>query len=195
MTIPDDKFSSDRPTREQILKAVASVYGRPYRAVIGENRMKNNTFPRQVAAYLMSEVYGYSYHHSGRAIGRDHTTVLYAKRKIIAMIEAGDEDLATKIEAILALLALLAGKEPVPVVREEKPKPQVSAEPESDPTVAFILDDIRLLRRRGWSLKSICRRLEVEPRFVAPLIGVHLEELVHANGGVTVRSPERSAVE
>lgn len=170
MSAANDKFSSDRPTREQILKAVASVYDRPYRAVIGENRMKNNTFPRQVAAYLMSEVYGYSYPHSGRAIRRDHTTVLHAKRKIIAMLKAGDDELAAKLEAIMALLD---GREPVPVVVEEKPKPQ--AEPESDPAVAVVLADIRQLRSRGWSLKSICRRLQVEPRSVAPLIGVHLE--------------------
>lgn len=79
----------------QILAAVAGSFGLQVPVLTGQSRTRVAVRARQIAMYLIRERLGLSYPEVGRLFSRDHTTVLYAVRKIRADLET---DLQLQIE-------------------------------------------------------------------------------------------------
>jgi chromosomal replication initiator protein len=76
---------------DQILTAVASVFGISTEELLGRGRTRDVALPRQVAMYLMREEVNASLPQIGEVLGgRDHTTVMYACEKVADMIERDD---------------------------------------------------------------------------------------------------------
>lgn len=66
----------------QILDATAHVTGVPVSALKSPCRRREWARPRQIAMYLAKELTLQSLPQIARAVGRDHTTVLYAARRV-----------------------------------------------------------------------------------------------------------------
>ncbi|NLG98239.1 MAG: chromosomal replication initiator protein DnaA [Chloroflexi bacterium] len=76
---------------QQILKAVADVFGITTEELLGRSRSREVALPRQIAMYLMREEVNASLPQIGEALGgRDHTTVMYGCEKIADLIERDD---------------------------------------------------------------------------------------------------------
>jgi len=66
-----------------IQKKIAEYYGIPVKEMCSPKRSRNLAFPRQVAMYISKELTQLSLPEIGAQFGgRDHTTILYAHRKI-----------------------------------------------------------------------------------------------------------------
>jgi len=89
---------------EDIQKKVASYFNINVREMSSGKRTRNIAFPRQIAMYACKELTTMSLPEIGSNFGgKDHTTVLYAVRKINKMREDSDE-FDEEISRILALL-------------------------------------------------------------------------------------------
>ncbi len=89
----------------QIVTAVARHYGLSEDQLLGPNRARAVSVPRQLAMYLIREETGASLPEIGQILGgRDHTTILYGCEKIEAQIET-DEQLRRDWLAIKGRLA------------------------------------------------------------------------------------------
>ena len=74
-----------------IQKIVASHYSIKVSEMLSSRRSRSLVFPRQIAMYLCKELTHFSYPEIGRNFGgRDHTTVIYASKKI-------ENDILTKL--------------------------------------------------------------------------------------------------
>ena len=72
-----------RPRVQDVLQAVAEHYGISVDDLRSQRRSRRIAWPRQVACAVACEVTDKSLTQIGRAIGgRDHTTIIYARRKI-----------------------------------------------------------------------------------------------------------------
>ncbi len=70
-------------TIEAIQKHVAQYYKIKESQLVGKKRVKSVAFPRQIAMYLCRELTEYSFPEIAKKFGgKDHTTVIYAWRKI-----------------------------------------------------------------------------------------------------------------
>ena len=94
-------------TDGDVILAVCTHFGLEEKELLGRGRSRNVAFPRQVSMYLMRKDADISLEEIGRALKRDHTTVLHGIRKI---------------EAELARDATLRGD--VMSIRERLLKPQ-----------------------------------------------------------------------
>ena len=73
------------PTIDLAMRAVADHLGVSLRDLMGPSRRAEIVWPRHVAMWVVRETTGASLPRIGRAFGgRDHTTVLYAVRKVEA---------------------------------------------------------------------------------------------------------------
>lgn len=96
--------SADHPV-QRIVHRVAESFGVKPKDVLGSCRQRVVLVPRQVAMYLTREVAKLSLPQIGRAFGgRDHTTVLYACRKIGEALKT-DTKLKRTIRELKAELA------------------------------------------------------------------------------------------
>jgi chromosomal replication initiator protein len=86
-------------TAEQIIATVADFYRTTPADLLGESRTKEIAMPRQIAMYLIREETDASLPDVGRALERDHTTVMYGYKKIADQIER-DDSLRRQIIAI-----------------------------------------------------------------------------------------------
>jgi len=76
---------------EQIIDAVADIYGVTVDCILGRERTHKVARPRQIAMYLMREETDFSLPQIGKALGgRDHTTVMYGHGKITDLLERDD---------------------------------------------------------------------------------------------------------
>jgi len=92
------------PTIRQIQRAVCSRFGIDQNDMISPRRQVAVVRPRQIAMYLAKTLTPKSYPEIGRRFGgRDHTTVLHARRKIEELIET-DEALAADVRELTAEL-------------------------------------------------------------------------------------------
>jgi len=73
------------PSIADILAAVASWYGITTLDLRSSRRARAVSRPRQVAMYLAKTLTPRSYPAIGRAMGRDHTTVMYGVDQIAAL--------------------------------------------------------------------------------------------------------------
>ena len=86
---------------DKILEAVAHDGGVDVKDLLGQNRSAKVARPRQIAMYLLRELNETSLPQIGELLGgRDHTTVLYAIRKV-----AEDEKLKSRARKISDLLS------------------------------------------------------------------------------------------
>lgn len=70
-------------TPEVVLKTVSDHYGLPVKDILGNRRHQDVVLARQVAMYLCRKLLGSSYPALGRLFGgKDHSTVLYAVKKV-----------------------------------------------------------------------------------------------------------------
>jgi len=89
---------------EDIQKHVANYYNVRIQDMRSKKRTRNVAFPRQVAMYCCKQLTTLSLPEIGEAFGgRDHTTVLYAVRKIDEMMR-GNESLEVEVERMMQLL-------------------------------------------------------------------------------------------
>lgn len=91
-------------TITQIIKTIANFYNIDEKNLFEKTRKKEIVKPRQVAMYLMREDLNLSYPYVGQKFGQmDHTTIIYAFRKINEMIKK-DEKLNQEINDIRNIL-------------------------------------------------------------------------------------------
>jgi len=89
---------------EDIQKQIANYYNIRLQDMRSKKRSRNVAFPRQVAMYCCKTLTSLSLPEIGDAFGgKDHTTVLYAARKIEGLIQY-DEKFREEIERILKAL-------------------------------------------------------------------------------------------
>jgi chromosomal replication initiator protein len=94
-------------TREQrpvtvdgILRAVSGMYGVKVSDLRGARKHKALSYPRQQAMYLARKLTGLSYPEIGQRLGgKDHSTVIYAERRIHERLEK-DPDLRRSLTAL-----------------------------------------------------------------------------------------------
>lgn len=76
---------------DDVLTAVADVFGVTIERLLGRERSRDIALPRQIAMFLLREEANVSLPQIGEAIGgRDHTTVMYACDKIGDLLETDD---------------------------------------------------------------------------------------------------------
>ncbi|MDQ6992940.1 MAG: chromosomal replication initiator protein DnaA [Mariprofundus sp.] len=89
---------------EDIQKQIAAYYNINIREMTSSKRSRTIAFPRQIAMYASKELTTLSLPEIGaRFGGRDHTTILYAVRKI-AKMRNDDEDFNEEVSRIIAQL-------------------------------------------------------------------------------------------
>jgi chromosomal replication initiator protein len=97
------------PSIELVKRATMKVFSISKTDLESPCKARALVYPRQVAMYLCREKTGKSLPQIGHSFGkRDHTTVLYAHRKVTANVETDPElagDIARVIEAIFELQA------------------------------------------------------------------------------------------
>src|SRR6185503_14030588 len=102
---------------QYILETVASFYAVKVDDIVGRDRSKDITMPRQMAMYLVREETDSSLPEIGQLIGgRDHTTVMHGCEKISNLIETDDQfrrqflSIRERLYADVISLALVAGQ-------------------------------------------------------------------------------------
>lgn len=96
------KHTTQRETNvDEILKVVALKYKVKVQDIKSNKKYKNLVLPRQVAMYLSRRLTNLSFPDIGQKIGgRDHSTVIYANKKISKLLET-DTELHHTIERII----------------------------------------------------------------------------------------------
>lgn len=95
--------SSKSITLEEILKTVADKYALSVAQLKTPSRARNFARPRQIAMYLAKTLTSKSLPEIGRTFGdRDHTTVLYAVRRVEELMEL-DSSIASQVQSIRRL--------------------------------------------------------------------------------------------
>lgn len=92
------------PSVAAIAVAVADAWGIALRAIHSDRREQPVALARQVAMHLARRLTGQSFPAIGRALGRDHSTVMHGHREILRRC-AADPALAARVEAIAASLS------------------------------------------------------------------------------------------
>jgi len=76
---------------EHVVDVVATAFGITPEKLMGRDRSRSATLPRQVVMYLLRQEANVSLPQIGEAMGgRDHTTVMYACEKVAGLIERDD---------------------------------------------------------------------------------------------------------
>lgn len=164
------------PTRKEIIRAVAAVWNRHVPAITGASMSRDNLVPRQVAAWLMTDRFGYSDTQAGQVLNRERTTILNSRHAIAKRLQQNDGDLLAKINRVFVELGKPDWDRSRPSAMEEQPDDppkRVVLAPEFDPQK---FEEVHQLRRIGWSLNAICRRTGLPHHIVAKMIGVKLVE-------------------
>lgn len=70
-------------TYEDLIQTVSMHFGIEIRAILSEDRKKENQIPRQVAMYLLKNRLNFTYERIGNIFsGRNHTAVMYSCKKL-----------------------------------------------------------------------------------------------------------------
>ena len=78
-------------TPQTVLSAVAGYYKISRDDLIGKSKKKEIVIPRQICCYLMCEMLSLPLISIGNVLGgRDHTTILYARDKVVEMCRVND---------------------------------------------------------------------------------------------------------
>ena len=104
---PRSGLSPVRPTITRIQQAVCSHLNVTMADLLALRRKAALVRKRHIAMYLAATLTERSLPEIGRAFGnRDHTTILHAKRKVAALLAAGDERLAADIAEVERMLGV-----------------------------------------------------------------------------------------
>lgn len=160
-----------------VTRATCVVMQVPRAAMTSEQRHKAWAEARQVAMYVAHEITGASLPRIGRVLGnRDHTTVLHGVRAMRQRLPHRP-DLQRACEQVRSLAcdvsAVLVTPVPDPAPEPVKPTPRLHR---IVPRAAPPIDEIDALRRRGWSVRGIAKRLDMTEQDVARILGVYWGE-------------------
>ena len=100
-----DMFKSEGnalPTPNLIISQVCKFYSMDETVMRGTLKNKGTTEARQIAIYLIRKLTNLSLPDIGKEFGRDHTTILYAIRKVEAALKSGNSSLQNNIRDITA---------------------------------------------------------------------------------------------
>ena len=101
----DDMFKSEGnavPTPSLIIKQVSKFYSIDESVLRGTLKNKGTNDARQVAIYLVRKLTNLSLPDIGKEFGRDHSTILYAIRKVEVALKDGNSSLQNNIRDITA---------------------------------------------------------------------------------------------
>ena len=101
----DDMFKREGnalPTPSLIISKVCKFYSMDESVIRGTLKNKGTTEARQIAIYLTRKLTNLSLPDIGKEFGRDHSTVLYAIRKVEVALKGGNETMQNNIRDITA---------------------------------------------------------------------------------------------
>ena len=101
----DDMFKSEGnalPTAPLIISQVCKFYNVDEAVIRGTQKNKGTAEARQVAMYLIRKLTNLSLPDIGKEFARDHSTVLYAIRKVEVALKNGDSNMQNNIRDITA---------------------------------------------------------------------------------------------
>ena len=101
----DDMFKSEGntlPTPALIVSQVCKFYSIDEAVLRGTLKNKGTTEARQIAIYLIRKLTNLSLPDIGKEFGRDHSTILYAIRKVEVALKGGNSTLQNNIRDITA---------------------------------------------------------------------------------------------
>ena len=101
----DDMFKREGhalPTPSLIISQVRKFYSMDESVIRGTRKNKGTTEARQIAIYLTRKLTNLSLPDIGKEFGRDHSTVLYAIRKVEVALKGGNETMQNNIRDITA---------------------------------------------------------------------------------------------
>ncbi|MBQ7801191.1 MAG: chromosomal replication initiator protein DnaA [Oscillospiraceae bacterium] len=101
----DDMFKKEGsavPTPSLIISQVCKFYSVDETVLRGTLKNKGTTEARQMAIYLIRKLTNLSLPDIGKEFNRDHSTVLYAIRKVEASLKAGDTNMQNNVRDITA---------------------------------------------------------------------------------------------
>ncbi len=90
------------PTPSLIVSQVCKFYNLDESVLRGTQKNKGTAEARQVAMYLIRKLTNFSLPDIGKEFNRDHSTVLYAIRKVEVALKNGDQNLQNNIRDITA---------------------------------------------------------------------------------------------
>ena len=90
------------PTPSLIISQVCKFYSMDESVIRGTLKNKGTTEARQIAIYLTRKLTNLSLPDIGKEFGRDHSTVLYAIRKVEVALKGGNETMQNNIRDITA---------------------------------------------------------------------------------------------
>jgi hypothetical protein len=128
----------------EVQAVVAALHDLPVEAMWSKSRQHYLAHPRQEAMALARELTGRSYPEIGLMFGgKDHTTILYAHRKVTALAQtdaALAERLATARARIAALVAERVASQPQPVATSTSWQPPAPLRPAKPVRISVRLD-------------------------------------------------------
>ena len=101
----DDMFKSEGhalPIPSLIITQVSKFYSIDEAVLRGTQKNKGTAEARQIAMYLIRKLTNLSLPDIGKEFARDHTTVLYAIRKVEVALKNGDTNMQNNIRDITA---------------------------------------------------------------------------------------------
>ena len=101
----DDMFKNEGnavPTPSIIITQVCKFYSVEESTIRGTLKSKGVTEARQVACYLIRKMTNLSLPDIGKEFNRDHTTILYAIRKVEMALKKGDSNIQNNLRDITA---------------------------------------------------------------------------------------------
>ena len=96
-------------TMAEIVAKVANEWDVPLKLLMSQRRRADVVWPRHVAMYLCALDVRRSFPQIGRFFDRDHTSILYAERRVEKVL-AIDKREAQKVERIVSDLGLATGE-------------------------------------------------------------------------------------
>ena len=99
----DDMFKSEGnalPTPGLIISQVCKFYNLEEAVIRGTQKNKGTAEARQIAMYLIRKLTNLSLPDIGKEFGRDHSTVLYAIRKVEVALKNGDRETQDRVRDI-----------------------------------------------------------------------------------------------
>ena len=90
------------PSPEAILEYICKYYGLDESVIRGQQRVRDAVAARQIAIYLIRKLTNLSLPDIGKEFDRDHSTILYAIRKVESALKAGDTHTQNNIRDITA---------------------------------------------------------------------------------------------
>jgi len=96
--------STGQFSSKQVVKTVAEYFNIETGEILGNKRLKELVYPRQVVMYILRETMGQSYPQIGEMLGgKDHTTVMHGYHKISKLRKTSAE-VETDIDSLQELL-------------------------------------------------------------------------------------------